>query len=570
MGLKVNLAKIQLPMGIIPAFIKSISTMRLIYVKGSGVMNLKRKLVAILAIIIMLVMQLQTPLNISNAESNRQTKEIDAKKDETVYITLDSNGELIEVNVVNRIQTPKDGIYIDYGSYEKIWGLSKTAKYEVEGDRIIWQLGEDSKGFYYQGKPKDTKIPYIIDVKYTIDDVETSPKDMLGKRGKVNISFNARPNLEAHEHFTDKYFYQVQAELNLDRCKDIRAPGATSIISGRTQNLGFMLMPGKEGNFEISFETEDFAFNGFTMTSMVLDIENMVDIDTDEIKDGFEQLTDASEKLIDGTSKLKSGMNSLAKGVQKLSNGAKDTKSGLNKFKDGLTGYSGGVSELAAKAKKIDEELKKLSEGGQILSAGFARLRGGIEEGFTKEFPIDLSMLPPELAQWIGMLGKQTQGISQQLAEYEEGLNKYTAGISALSAGMSEFYKGLMLLEGSGNEFIPGLTEIIKGMSQLANGLSQTATKIQTLPKEIDMLIDGQTRLKEGLEEATLAIDDFDIGTELGEDVISFVSDKNSPQSLQFIYKTAEIGGKEEERPQPISNEDKKGFLKRLFDLFKT
>ncbi|NLJ41240.1 MAG: hypothetical protein GX352_06510 [Clostridiales bacterium] len=526
---------------------------------------MNRKIMAMVAVLIMLALQLQVRAVPNNQPENRFGVQIEADKDETVYISLDSDGSLGEVNVVNRIKTPVDGTYIDYGIYESISSLSREAIYEIEGDKIAWLLEGDSKGFYYQGNIKGDELPLNFRVKYSIDNREMSASEIAGRKGRSKIQIEAIPNPRAKKRFRDKYFYQIQAEIDLDRCKNVQAAGATSIMSGRTQNIGFMLMPDKRDHFEISFDTEDFAFDGFTITSMELDIKNMIDCDLTEMKDGFQQLTHASQRVIQGTDELKLGMEGLARGIKDLSHGGKKAKSGLDRLNDGLTDYSGGVTELTQSAKRINEELEKLDQGGRILKEGFAQLKGGIESGFSKLGPIIPALLPAELTEMANQL-KQGTG---WLAEYEEGLNKFTAGVSALSAGMNEFYMGMLLLESSGGMLAPGLDRIIEGMAVLTDGLTEAAGKVQILPKEIAKLTDGQTKIKEGLEETVKVVGDFEMGKLSEGSTPSFVSEKNNPGSLQFIYRTAEIGSKKQVRPKIIATEEKKGFFKRLADLFK-
>ncbi|NLJ40650.1 MAG: hypothetical protein GX352_03425 [Clostridiales bacterium] len=526
---------------------------------------MNRKIMAMVAVLIMLALQLQVRAVPNGQMENQFGAQIEADKDETVYISLDSEGSVMEVNVVNRIKTPVDGTYIDYGVYENISSLSREALYKIQGDKIAWQLERDSKGFYYQGNIKGGELPFDFQIKYSIDDKRISASEIAGKKGRSKIEIEAIPNLKGNQRLRDKYFYQIQAEIDLDRCRNVQAAGATSIMSGRTQNIGFMLMPNKRDHFEISFDTEDFAFDGFTITSMEFDIKNMIDFDPEEMKDGFQQLTHASERVIQGTGELKLGMEGLARGIKDLSSGGKKAKSGLDKFNDGLTDYSSGISELTRSAKRINEELEKLDQGGRVLNEGFAQLKSGIELGFSKLGPIIPALLPAELTEMANQL-KQGTG---WLAEYEEGLNKFTAGVSMLSAGMNEFYMGMLLLERSGEMLAPGLGSIIEGMAVLTDGLTEAAGKVQILPKEIARLTDGQTKIKEGLEETVKVVGDFDMGKSSEGGTLSFVSEKNNPRSLQFIYKTAEIAPKEQVRPEIIAKEEKKGFFKRLADLFK-
>lgn len=477
-------------------------------------------------------------------------------KDETVYINLGSSGNATETNVVNHIETPADGEYTDYGLYEKIVNLTSSIAPKIYEDQIRWNLKTSEKGFYYQGKLKEANPPYLFEIKYSVNGVETPPEQMAGKSGYCRILFKVAPNTACAEYFRKNYLCQIQSALNLDECAEIEAKGATSVLSGRTKMLSFTVLPDKTGDFEIGFKTDSFSFDGFTASCLPFDAGSIVDIDPDEIKDGINKLTDGSQKLADGTEDLKDGLKKLSSSMSKLSSGAKGIKGGLADFKTGLEGYTGGLTELKNQFDTIKSGMQALNKNAQDMQSGFNSLKGGIKALFAQLTPL----APPELV-------AQMNALDGQLDTYAQGLSDFAAGISQMSAGMDGFASGLAQLDGAGSDLINGLSSIITGMGTLTDGLSKIAAQTKKLPSQVGELLDGQLELKDGIAEAGDKFDDFETG---GGSLQSFVSEKIKPRTVQFFYKTEEIKTKDEKEEQKGETpKSANGFMDKFVNLFK-
>lgn len=488
------------------------------------------------------------------SEPNKPVENI--VKDETVYINLGSSGNLTEINVVNHIETPADGEYTDYGLYDKIDNLTNSITPNIYEDQIRWSLKSGEKGFYYQGRLKEANPPFLFDIRYSVDGVETPAVQMAGKKGLCEILLKVTPNTACADYFRKNYFCQIQAAFNLDECTKIEAKGATSVLSGRTMTVSFTALPDKAGDFEIGFKTEFFSFDGFMASCLPFDTAGIIDIDPNEIKDGINELTDGSQKLADGTEDLKDGLKKLSSGMSKLSSGAKDAKGGLAGFKTGMEEYTGGLKELKNQFETIKNGMQGLNKNAQDMLNGFNGLKGGIKALFRQLTPL----AAPELS-------AQMDALSGQLDTYAQGLSDFSAGVSQMSDGMDAFAQGLSQLNGAGSDLLKGLSSIIGGMGTLTDGLSKMAAQIKKLPSQVGELLDGQLELKDGIAEAGDKFKDFETG---GGSLQSFVSQKIRPRSVQFFYKTEEIKPEEkkEEQNAPVQ-ESATGFLDKFADLFK-
>jgi putative membrane protein len=478
-------------------------------------------------------------------------------KDETVYVNLAGDGTVQQMSVVNRLETPEDGTYTDYGSYKQVTNLTNEAIPNVNGDKISWNLDADAQGFYYQGALQGGEPPFLFAVKYTLNGADTQAKDLIGKSGAVKMTLKALPNAKAKEYYRKNYMCQIQAELDLDKCGNIDAPKGNSVVAGKTRTVSFMALPEKEAEFTIGLDARDFAFGGFTITALPFDAGKMIDVDTKDLNDGIDDMEDGVDDMIDGTEDLRDGLKDLADGMGDLASGAKDARSGLKTYKKGLQDYTGGVSQLYGNAVKIAKGLSDLKANAEDLKNGYAGLKSGVKGVFSA-----LSAgAPPELAGQISYL-------SDKLDAYGEGLNAFLNGVGSIFAGMDALCDGIKKLDKNGGKLIPGLTSIVNGMGELTDGLTKAASEMKKLPNEVKKLINGQKDLKDGIAEARDKFDDFTMGDASAKPV-SFASDKNSVRSVQFIYKTEEIEKDEDEKEAPASADKEKGFFEKFTDLFK-
>ncbi|HHY81171.1 MAG TPA: hypothetical protein GX505_00615 [Clostridiales bacterium] len=489
-------------------------------------------------------------------------------KDETIYANLDHDGSVSSIYVVNRLETPSEGIYTDIGSYTEITNLTNLAEPVVENDRITWKLSADPKGFYYQGAvaPGQGRLPFEISINYKLDGKSVKPDEIIGKSGRVEINIKAKPNAEAKKYFHDNFMLQIQVPISLDNNFNIQAPGSSTALVGRTATLAYMVMPRTEKEYTIQFDTAYFEMSGMTMTSTYININDFIDIDldTDKLKDDVQQMSDGTGELIEGTQKLKDGLEELHAGIKKLSDGGKQIKGSSKKLKDGVSEYTSGVSQLAESAEEISSGLKQLAIEGLGLSNGFTQLKEGI---VTLIAPFASSPMLP------GNLKEQMLALQQQLTDFDEGLSQYANGIAAMSNGFSDYYQGISQLSQQKEKLVKGLSALSDGISQLAGGLSELSGKTESLPSNVQSLIDGQSALKDGIDQSMSLFDELEeelgLNSQVENKPVSFISDEVTPRTVQFIMQTPELRSENDDEPIDSQPEERKSFWEKLLDLFR-
>lgn len=471
-------------------------------------------------------------------------------KDETVYANLNADGSIGQIYVVNRIETPEKGVYTDYGHYTSVLNLSGNQQPGIAEDEIRWQKKDDV--LYYQGQLAQGELPFSFALDYKLDGVSVTPQEAIGKAGAIAITIAVQPNEKAKAYFRGNYVAQIQIPLNLETASNILAPGAVSVITGKTANLAYTVLPGQKASFCLQFDTDKFELDPITFACTPFD-SSLFNIDGAEITSGLSQLTDGLDQLVGGSKKLKQGLMDLNSGLDRLSTGAGELAAGISKIAEsgaqglqqgalelddgigqleqGAAGLAAGASDLAggvggytAAAGQIHENAELLNTGlsqlgseGEGLNAGYQQLVSGLNTAITG-LPAQLEALEltPEQQQILGqILGGMAAELGTQMDGFGQGLQEYTAGVSQSAQGMGELTLGLEAFAGQGKDlktganqlaagsagFSQGLAELKAGSSNLAAGLTIFADQSQDYDSGTLNLSAGANTLAEGLQE---------------------------------------------------------------------
>ena len=567
-------------------------------------------------------------------------------KDETVYANLNADGSIGQIYVVNRIETPKKGVYTDYGHYTSVLNLSGSQQPGIAGDEIRWQKADEV--LYYQGQLAQGELPFTYALDYKLNGVSVTPQEAIGKSGTIAIAIAVQPNEKAKAYFRGNYVAQIQIPLNLETASNVLAPGAVSVITGKTANLAYTVLPGQKASFTLQFDTDKFELDPITFACTPFDTSSFLSGDTAEIKSGLSQLTGGLDQLVAGSKKLKKGLTELNSGLGRLSTGASELAAGISKIaesgaqglqqgalelddgvgqlaqgaaglaagasdlSEGISGYTAAAGQIHENAQLLNTGLAQLGSEGESLSTGYQQLTAGLSGAFA-ELPAQLAALEltPEQQQALGqILGGVAAELETQMSGFGQGLQEYTAGVSQSAQGVGELTLGLEAFAGQGQNlnagasqlasgsagFSQGLADLKVGSSSLAagltifadqsqdydsgtlnlsaganalaEGLQEMANRTGRLPGDVQSLIDGQSQIKEGFLEAGGILADFEL-PEGKEQPVSFVSDKVTPRSVQFIASTPALKVKTEEAKKPAESTEKASFFTRLLKLFK-
>lgn len=105
-----------------------------------------------------------------------------AEKEENVYGTLENDGSVSGIYVVNSYSLDSDEEITDYGDYSSVKNLSSDEDISVNGDEVTVDA---SKGkFYYQGNLSSKDLPWNIELHYYLDGKEVDASELGGASGE--------------------------------------------------------------------------------------------------------------------------------------------------------------------------------------------------------------------------------------------------------------------------------------------------------------------------------------------------------------------------------------------------
>ncbi len=482
-------------------------------------------------------------------------------KDETVFASLNFNGTINSLSVVNRIHTPNEGSYTDYGRYTEIKNLSGIDQPQTDGNQLIWQLPASDKGFYYEGVLEQGELPFTFSLGYFLDGRGVNAEDLIGASGEIKIQLKITSNKKANPYFVDNYLAQVQLSLSLDKCSNIEAKHAQSVIVGSTNTLAFMVMPGKSMEYAVTFDARNFEMGGITASVTPMDVQSLIGLDTKDI--AFEQadMEEGVSKLVSGTEQLKEGVSKLADGIKKSASGLMKLVEGSLAYEQGLKSYTAGVSAISENANQLSQGMNQLDQNGSVLTSGYAQM----SEGTIQLLEGLLSGLP---AAQQAMFAPQVEKAKQGLKAYGENLDGYTQGVSKASQGMSALSGGLSDIVKNNPAILLGAAELNEGMVQFGHGLDALYEGARLIPGEIQKLVDGQKQMKEGIDEALSLLDGFNFETGTTSKPVSFAESSQTVNSVQFVIRTPEL------KPEPVTAtltvvREPKSFWEKLVALFR-
>lgn len=288
------------------------------------------------------------------------------EKEEVVYINLEKDGSVNEINVVN-ILTPDagDGI-LDYGSYQSVRNMTTTDQVTCSGDTVSIDTSADK--LYYEGKLDSKVMPWSIQIRYYLDGTEYSSEEIAGKSGGLEIKFVITENKDCKGDFYENYALQAAFTLNTEKCKNISAEGATVANVGKNKQLSYTILPGKGIDTTITADVTDFEMDAVSVNGVKLSLN--VEIDDAELMDQVRELLDAQKKLNDGATELNDNTGTLTDGGMELSDGADTLHSGAGTLDSGIATLQNGISEMQKGINTLNKNSKSLTDGSaEVLGA---------------------------------------------------------------------------------------------------------------------------------------------------------------------------------------------------------
>ncbi len=485
-------------------------------------------------------------------------QEVKGNKDETIYFDLSANGRLTKAIVVNAFDLDgmsKGQALVDYGRYTEVINLSTLDQTVVDEDQVSVNIGESGmevpERLYYQGTLKDPVNPWVVDVHYFLDGNEVTPESLSGASGALELRIDVKPNPISIKSFADRYTLQAVVVLDTQVANSIEVQGGTIVTVGSNKQIAMTVLPKQEQSCTIKANIHDFKMAGISITGTELSLG--IDIDTKSITDGVTQMVDGSNELVKGTRALLDGMKESASAVQSLDSGMKKIATGGSELSIGNDQISAGLDQLKSASEAITGGIDGL--GKQFASVGE-------ESAAIDSLATQLSQSDDQSVQ---ALAKAYLGQKMLIEGSQGALGELLSGSQTLTVGLAQ-------LDSAHTEYTQGFNSYLEGINNFSAALSRFDSSFSEVPGSISGLLEGQKALNDGLIEArnqlTEMLDQLPIPNDDDAAAInSYVDDRNTPNSVQFIMKTPSIDYEIVKDIQPVK-EEKKGFWDRVKALF--
>ena len=517
---------------------------------------MKRKLSALLSIILCLAMCLGTFAWADEASPSPSASPAPGSgsaangPEEVIYARLDASGDPQDAYAIVALTLDEEGTVEHYGRYTAVSNLTDTSPIEYRGGVV--SLTAPAGRYYYQGTLRSAKMPWDIDITYTLDGQEIEPGELGGKSGDLEVSIHTATNSGFDPYFTENYMLQISVTLDAELCEDITSRNGTVANAGSDKQITFVVLPGGEGDIGFSAKVHDFTMGGFTIAAVPYSMDSIMDMgEISTITSGIEQLSSAITQLTGGASAINDGAATLGENSATLTDASDQIESALKQIADGLQGYDlssmtdgldqlqqlpAYLTEAAAGLDTISQGLVKAADvydlilsqiksmAGSIgnldslqsqIEAAVKQAVGGIIAGYITEnarLEAENAQLEAENAELRAQL-EQTNTQEDNGSKIDDntisGENNDIADGSSGSGGdipgsIPDIDLGLDDILGEiGIPSSEDLNALITGMTQANQGLRDAASGI-------DMVVDGLMQMAIGLSSGLEDMTDFD------------------------------------------------------------
>jgi putative membrane protein len=372
--------------------------------------------------------------------------DLQIKRTQTVYSVLDWDGKVLDTSIVNWIRIEGEGkIAIeDYPEIENLTTLDPEVRPKIESQKVTWDVEcKGVKDIFYTGNTTKP-LPIKTNISLKLDGQNTTPEEMLGESGKVDIAIEFENLMSSNEILSwnagnvikseNKTIYQpmtiiVQADFPVESFEELKSENAFSMTVGSHKKLMWTLFPKPKEKIEVSYSSQNISIpsiqisiqpvvpkipipeidgNMIDLMGMFSGDDDVFDILTDGIpldsKNALEQinktksLMDASKSLIDDSKKqlsefsssfqsLENGLIEMQKGslqIAELSKGHKQLletmKTNFDQNQDGFNTIIKGVEDASNSTGKVSRDLFTLKVQLEEIRDGISAIKPSIED----------------------------------------------------------------------------------------------------------------------------------------------------------------------------------------------
>ncbi len=488
-------------------------------------------------------------------EDDTNAQEAKFKKDENVYGTLKSDGEVDNVYVINQFNVTKAGKITDYGDYDTVENL--TTLENIKKDDNTYTLNATEGNFYYQGNISECELPWDIGISYYLDGKEISAEKLAGENGELVIKLKVNDKKDVDQTFFENYMLQISLTLDNSKTDNIKSKDATMADAGAEKKVSFTVMPDTEEEYELSMDINDFEMDGIQIAGIPFSM-NVEFPSTDNMTSGLVSLSDGIDKLSDSATSINDGLAKLVSGVDRLSSGVSD-------YSDGIEKYVNGIKKIDKGSESFKNGLDDLSEGADKLASSSTDIGTGLSGADKLLNSIDTTGMSADQIKAVKTAAATLDALNEGYGSFSHGLTSYAQGVDKAAKGYASLQSGLDTLADNGKKLDSGSKKLADGISSLNTGTSKLSDGMDKYTDGMNKLNDKTVDIPQKMDKKIKKMKDtykYDFTA------TSFTSKKNDNNidKVQFVLSTPSI-----KKPDKVKKEEenkKQDFISRLKALF--
>lgn len=443
------------------------------------------------------------------------------KKNETVYVNLDSYGNVSQINIYSKWLTNGAAEIIDYTKYIEISNLTNRKNEIKAEDAIIWDVTGD-KTFTYTGKVGEdyySLLPWNFNISYKLNGAEVMADELVGAKGLVKITIDITSNKQANSYYLNNYILELTGSYDMSKYISVESEDAMITDTGNTKTLMFIVLPGQSKTFSVEIGTDNFSMDGITMALVPItgdirdQVVNLIE-DKDKIKNAIDSLDSSSDIVLSAMSGMTNGLNGVTTGIKEIKNGTND----LNGLKDirnkDIEQFRTILNELLPLFQDIQMEIDDLNKNYKIITELNDELNNELKNlsdcvNELNDNLDDINMLMnnlPNDVEEINNLLKATANVISQTKRMISKLSGASESSESLENDLTEIGKETQTIGMLVQQTAPNVTDedtqtALLQIGKSANSIGKSLKSVQnTLEKMSSNTISGTSSFESSLD----------------------------------------------------------------------
>jgi len=518
--------------------------------------------------------------NISAMDTEAELKVL--SRDETVYATLRADGRADKISVVVHLVLEGTGEYRDASDFKRVTNLSNSIAPEPAGDgkAVIWRFDKAIRDFYYEGELENARLPFEFNIAYELDGQAII--NPAGISGKLRVTISVEPNSRAPRWLRDNFMCQLQLPMDMEKCADIKADNAVSILTGTTKTLSYTVLPGNSAKYEISADVRDFSSGGFDITLLSYSFSSAMSMDAaggamENARSSLEQAREEINGMVENAGLINTGLAAANSSLNGLNTTMGRLNERLIESADALRSLKENGDTLGATLDRELDSLGQLSGLGNLLSDTSSQM----SESFSQMYPVIFELTTTvvqsrsisdaerslilayldELSQTIVSAGEKSEILEAGISQYTGAVSDASGAITRLSAGLRPYMaEAGTLSDGFTNIVVPAYS-IHAGLTRLSETLGNIRDEFPAFSSGLRSAGNTQVRVINNISGLTSSL----MGNAKPAPIVSFTNG-GEVSSLQCVLKTREISLRPERERIVREKEEPKSILQKIID----